>query len=131
MKSQAERLGRRSKASGRRLGGFIALGAMIIGAVVFGFILPGTNQVSRRSTFTPGPSPTYTLTPTALNATALPVVVGTSAPLSELLDIPYTPPPLYVEAKRSPITSVTTFNSSPHQAGKWDEAIPPTEIFKA
>src|SRR5512132_161408 len=63
-----------------RLGGFVVLGAVLIGAVVFGFILPRINQVGP-PTATPGPSPTYTLTPTALNATGQPEAVGTPAPL--------------------------------------------------
>src|SRR6266542_3922995 len=78
-----------------RLGGFVALGAVLIGAVVFGFIIPGVNQVSRRPTVTPGPSPTYTLTPTARNATGQPAALGTDEPLSELLSVPYTATPLY------------------------------------
>ncbi len=79
-----------------RLSGFVALGAVLIGAVVFGFILPRMNQDLGPATPTPGPSPTYTLTPTALNATGQPVVIGTAAPLSELLPVPYTVTPLYV-----------------------------------
>jgi hypothetical protein len=66
-----------------RFGGLVALGAILIGAVVVGFIVPRLNQVGP-PTITPGPSPTYTLTPTALNATGQPAVVGTPAPLSEL-----------------------------------------------
>src|SRR5687768_1942863 len=87
-----------------RLGAFVALGAVLIGAVVFGFILPRVNQVGP-PTATPGPSPTYTLTPTALNATGQPAVVGTPAPLSELLPVPYTATPLYVAMQGSPFTS--------------------------
>src|SRR5512147_691608 len=40
-----------------RLGGFAALGAVLIGAVVFAFIQFGTNQNLRAPTITPGPSP--------------------------------------------------------------------------
>src|SRR5512138_1509157 len=87
-----------------RLGGFVALGAVLISAVVYGFVLPRMNQI-RPPTVTPGPSPTFTLTPTALNATGQPVVIGTAAPLSELLPVPYTATPLYVELKGSPFTS--------------------------
>ncbi len=85
-----------------RLGGFVALGAVLIGAVVFGFIIPRANQGSRLPTFTPGPSPTFTLTPTALNATSQPQVAGTPAPLSELVAVPYTATPLYVNTPRPP-----------------------------
>src|SRR5512143_2247174 len=72
-----------------RISGFIALGAVLIAGVVFGFIIPRMGQVNTIPTKTPGPSPTYTLTPTSVNATGLPpVAVGTSAPLSELLSVP-------------------------------------------
>src|SRR5574342_554792 len=40
-----------------RLGGFVALGAVLIGAIVFGFFQLSGNRTTRRPTFTPGPSP--------------------------------------------------------------------------
>src|SRR5215213_8526097 len=82
-----------------RIGGFTALGAVIVAAVVFGFIIPRVNRVTTIATITPGPSPTFTLTPTALNATGQPVAVGTVAPASDLLagaPLP-TSTPLYVD----------------------------------
>src|SRR5574339_586736 len=51
-----------------RLTGFALLGAVLIGAVIYGFVLPRMNQI-RPPTITPGPSPTFTLTPTSVNAT--------------------------------------------------------------
>ena len=107
-----------------RLGGFVALGAILIGAVVFGFIIPNANQGTRPPTSTPGPSPTYTLTPTALNATARPVLLNTSAPLSELLPAPYTPTALYVNTPRPP-ESADTYRAvrAAFQRGDWDEVI--------
>ncbi|HEX6269813.1 MAG TPA: tetratricopeptide repeat protein [Anaerolineales bacterium] len=107
-----------------RLGGFAALGALLIGAVVFAFMISGASQRSRPATNTPGPSPTYTLTPTALNATAQPVAINTSAPLSELLAVPYTATPLYVLTPHPP-QSRDTFNAAllAFRRGNWDEAI--------
>lgn len=107
-----------------RFGGVLLLGALIIGAVVFLFIIPGVNQATRPPTRTPGPSPTFTRTPTALNSTGVPAAQGTLAPLSELLDEPYTPTPLYVAIERSPLTGdyVLRFNAA-YQDGEWDEAI--------
>jgi tetratricopeptide (TPR) repeat protein len=106
-----------------RLGGFVALGAVLIGAVVFGFILPRVNQVGP-PTVTPGPSPTYTLTPTALNATGQPAVVGTPAPLSELLPVTYTPTALYVAMQGSPFTSDIYLGvKSAYTKGEWNEVI--------
>ena len=83
-----------------RLAG-IALGVLgIIGFAIFG--LSRQKSVTRVDTFTPGPSPTYTLTPTALNAKQVSTQeAGKPQPLSELLDAPYTPTPLYVNTPRS------------------------------
>ncbi|HLE91562.1 MAG TPA: hypothetical protein VI753_10475, partial [Anaerolineales bacterium] len=107
-----------------RLGGFAALGALLIGAVVFAFIISGANQELRPATRTPGPSPTYTLTPTALNATAQPAVFNTSAPLSELLSVPYTPTALYVNTPRPPESKDTYLAvRAAFQKGDWDEVI--------
>src|SRR5512145_2701808 len=106
-----------------RFGGLVALGAVLIGALVFGFVLPRLNQAGP-PTNTPGPSPTYTLTPTALNATGEPAVVGTPAPLSELLPVPYTPTPLYVELQGSPFTSDIYLGvKSAYAKGDWNEVI--------
>src|SRR5512138_32842 len=81
-----------------RIGGFVTLGAVVIAAVVFGFVIPRLNQVTTTATDTPGPSPTWTLTPTSVNATGQPTAAaGTAVPLSELLTVPYTATPLYVE----------------------------------
>ena len=107
-----------------RFGGVVVLGLLIIGAVVFGFIIPGANQATRLPTRTPGPSPTFTLTPTSVNSTGVPAVNGTAAPLSELLSEPYTPTPLYVEVKRSPVTGDYYLRfTAAYQTGKWDDAI--------
>ena len=107
-----------------RIGGFTALGAAIVAAVVFGFIIPRVNRVTTIATITPGPSPTYTVTPTALNATGQPVVIGTAAPLSELVPVAYTATPLYVEVKGSPLTN-DAFRAArlSFQKGDWDGVI--------
>ncbi|HVF25144.1 MAG TPA: tetratricopeptide repeat protein [Anaerolineales bacterium] len=107
-----------------RFGGVVVLGLLVIGAVVFGFIIPSANRVARAPTRTPGPSPTFTLTPTSVNSTGVPAVNGTADPLSELLSEPYTPTPLYVEVKRSPVTGDYYLRfTAAYQAGEWDEAI--------
>jgi tetratricopeptide (TPR) repeat protein len=86
-----------------RVGGFVAIGALIVSALVFGFIIPGANRVTTAPTNTAGPSPTYTLTPTFVNATGRPGIASTSsAPLSELLAAPHTATPLYVVTQRPP-----------------------------
>ncbi len=107
-----------------RIGGFIAIAAVIVSAVLFGFVIPRLNEVITIPTVTPGPSPTYTLTPTFSNATGVPVVIGTSAPLSELLAAPYTPTALYVVTPGSPITS-DLYRSArlAYNKNDWDEVI--------
>ncbi|MBV6450664.1 MAG: Beta-barrel assembly-enhancing protease [Anaerolineales bacterium] len=103
-----------------RLGGIAALIAVLIGGVYFGFIVPATQQ-TRPPTRTPGPSPTWTYTPTFVNATGIPV---TQAPFSELLDAPLTPTAFYVNTPRSPISGdVQRRFMEEFKAGNWDEAI--------
>ncbi len=108
-----------------RLGGFAALGVVLIGAVVFLFNQVLTKQEVRAATVTPGPSPTYTLTPTALNATGLPAAAkGTANPLSELLDKPYTVTPLYVQTPRGPMSAdIYRSVKIAYDKGDWDTAI--------
>ena len=107
-----------------RIGGFLALGAALVAAVVFGFIMPRIGQQSTIPTNTPGPSPTWTLTPTSVNATGVPAVVGTSAPLSELLSVPYTKTPLYVTTPRPP-QSADMYRAVKlaYDKADWDEVI--------
>lgn len=106
-----------------RLGGLIMLGILLIGAAVFGVLLSGAAQ-RPPPTRTPGPSPTYTLTPTSVNATARPIAINTSAPLSELLPVPYTPTALYIEMQGS-VVSADMYNlvRLAYREGDWDEVI--------
>src|SRR5574339_401990 len=73
-----------------RLGGIAVLVAVLAGAAYFGFIAPRALQAGP-PTSTPGPSPTWTFTPTSSNATGQPESLNTPAPLSELLTAPLTP----------------------------------------
>lgn len=107
-----------------RLGGFAALGAAVVTMVVFGLMQVRANREVRPPTATAGPSPTYTLTPTALNATGQPAVVGTAAPLSELLSEAYTPTALYVNTPRPPQSSdIYRSVRVAYEKGDWDAAI--------
>jgi tetratricopeptide (TPR) repeat protein len=107
-----------------RLTGFALLGAVLVGVVVLGFLQVSANRNNRAPTRTPGPSPTFTLTPTALNATGQPGIFSTAAPLSELLPVPYTATPLYVNMQGSPLTSdVFRVVRLAYTKGDWDEAI--------
>jgi len=106
-----------------RLGLVVLLVGAIAGGVLFGFVIPG-GRASRGATFTPGPSPTYTLTVTAVGAKPQTQAVGTPSLLSALLEVPYTPTALYVEPKRSPVTDdyyrqfIAAYNVK-----DWDKAI--------
>jgi tetratricopeptide (TPR) repeat protein len=85
-----------------RLAGFGLVGIVLIAVVVFGFILPNNNPLAPRVVKTAGPSPTFTLTPTFVNATDEASGRGTLVPLAELLDAPHTPTPFYVNTPREP-----------------------------
>ena len=109
-----------------RLGLVILLVGGLIAGLVFGFIIPSTLRAQQRPpTFTPGPSPTYTMSPTAIGGKPQPTnPIGTPGGLSELLSAPYTPTALYVNVERSPLTSdfLLQFDRA-YKTGKWDEAI--------
>ncbi len=106
-----------------RLGVIALLIAALAGGVYFGFIIPAQQQAGP-PTRTPGPSPTWTSTPTSINATGQPNAAGTAFPLSELLDAPYTPTALYVNTPRSPLTSdVYRSFKAAFERGEWDQAI--------
>jgi tetratricopeptide (TPR) repeat protein len=75
---------------------------LVVGLIGTGIYWQGARprRVAIIPTRTPGPSPTYTYTPTAVNETLrAPTVMPTSKgplPLSARLEAPYTPTPLYV-----------------------------------
>jgi tetratricopeptide (TPR) repeat protein len=99
--------------------------ALLLVAVVWaGFNVPRATY--RRPTRTPGPSQTYTLTPTALNAGtqfATPSYFGPT-PLWMLLEATYTPTPLYVVTQH-PITSSDAYNAGIRyfKQGNYQDAI--------
>lgn len=108
-----------------RLVGFGVIGVAVIAVVVFGLILPNNNPLAPRAANTAGPSPTYTLTPTFVNATGqAPAARGTLVPLAELLDAPHTPTPLYVNTPPDPISGdIYRVVKSAYDQGDWDAVI--------
>jgi tetratricopeptide (TPR) repeat protein len=76
------------------------IGVILLGlfAVVFvGFLLPRQSNFVPTATNTPGPSPTFTATPTIFGAVAEPTKVSIGpTPLWMLLSETYTPTPVYV-----------------------------------
>jgi tetratricopeptide (TPR) repeat protein len=98
---------------------------LLIGVVLTGF-KTSPQAVLKRPTRTPGPSPTYSLTPTALNAR---IIEGTptfiaSDMLGRLPQANYTPTPLYVVTQH-PITSGDAYNAGIRyfKDGNWMDAI--------
>lgn len=85
-----------------RLGGLAIIGIGLCAVIYFGVILPRWGVADAAPTNTPGPSPTFTATPTIFGATAIPTQVFSGpTPLSAFLNATYTPTALYVNTPRS------------------------------
>lgn len=108
-----------------RLAGVTLLGIALCAYVVFGFILPRQNNIQPTQTNTPGPSPTFTATPTLFGATAIPTrIFGGPTPLWAYLPQTYTPTPLYVNTPRSAV-SIDQYRiaQDAYKKGDWDAFI--------
>lgn len=108
-----------------RLAGLSAVAVVICGLVIFGFTLSNNGQFSLGPTRTPGPSPTFTLTPTFVNATApaTPTFAGPT-PLWAQLEVTYTPTPFYMPAISDPqMTEILSAARSAYAKGNWEEMI--------
>jgi tetratricopeptide (TPR) repeat protein len=110
-----------------RLAGVLVMGLLIVGAVVFGFLTRRTDALRpvNHPSFTAGPSPTFTLTPTFVNASPQPTASHAGpTPLAALLGVSYTATPLYVNTPRSPL-SQDIYNAAKtyYQQGNWDQFI--------
>lgn len=106
---------------------FMALASVVI----FGFFLPRQSIVIPTRTITPGPSPTFTATPTIFGATALPTKFFTGpTPLWMLLPQTYTPTPLYVNTPRALDTrDQYRIAQQAYNAGDWDTFIVNMELI--
>ncbi len=108
-----------------RLLGMVVIGTALCAAVVFGFILPNRMAARPTNTNTPGPSPTFTSTPTIFGAVGAPTstYIGPT-PLWMLLPATYTPTPLYVSTPRDP-QNYDQFRSAKaaYEKGDWDSFI--------
>jgi tetratricopeptide (TPR) repeat protein len=92
-----------AKSPATRLLGVVVIGAGMVAAVIFGFVLPRQTTIVPTQTNTPGPSPTFTSTPTLFGATAAPTkIFSGQSPLWVLLPQTYTPTALYVNTPRAP-----------------------------
>jgi tetratricopeptide (TPR) repeat protein len=106
-----------------RLMGVVVAGALLLSVVVLLFVNPRT-AVFRGGVFnTPGPSPTFTPTPTFVNASGgAAETPGVATPLAALLGISYSPTPLYVNTPRSPASAdMNRAAQAAFKQGNWDE----------
>ena len=114
-----------------RLIGVVVIGMGLISAVIFGFVLPRQSTVRPTQTNTPGPSPTFTATPTLFGATAPPTksFIGPT-PLWMLLPQTYTPTALYVNTPRGP-QSRDQYRSAEiaYANGDWDAYITSMQLI--
>jgi tetratricopeptide (TPR) repeat protein len=100
----------------------------LIAAGVFGFRL-GKLPVAFIPTKTPGPSPTFTTTPTTIarthvadTATPIPPTFVGPTPLWMLLDATYTPTPMYVDTPH-PISEAYRSAIRAIERGNWQDAL--------
>ncbi|MBE0669343.1 MAG: tetratricopeptide repeat protein [Anaerolineales bacterium] len=108
-----------------RLIGIMLIGAGLLSVLVFGFVLPSQTRVAPTLTNTPGPSPTFTATPTLFGSTAEPTraFIGPT-PLWMLVPETYTPTPVYVNTPRSPQSrDQYRVAEQAYKAGDWDAYI--------
>jgi tetratricopeptide (TPR) repeat protein len=108
-----------------RLLGVIVIGAGVVSLIVFGVIIPNQHTVVPTQTNTPGPSPTFSPTPTVFGATAAPTRSFTGpTPLWMLLKETYTPTALYVNTPRAPqARDQYRIAKQAYESGDWDTFI--------
>ena len=88
-----------------RLAGVVLIGVLVCGLAVYGIYGPRSARFSTGSHSTAGPSPTFTLTPTFVNATGQVAATRSGpTPLAELFGVSYTATPLYVNTPGSAVS---------------------------
>src|SRR5512142_1322805 len=107
-----------------RIGGILLVGLLVTAVAVYVFFIsPRTTQFFRPlGAATLGPTGTFTLTPTFVNATGAVIPTNNGpTPLAQLLGIYYTPTPLYINTPRSPISAdVYRTAKQAYDQGNWD-----------
>lgn len=114
-----------------RLASVTLLGLALCTYVFFSLVLPRQANLRPTETNTPGPSPTFTATPTLFGATAIPTrVFGGPTPLWAYLPQTYTPTPLYVNTPRS-AASIDQYRiaQDAYKKGDWDAFILNMELI--
>ena len=85
-----------------RVASFVILAVVVGGLILAGVFASNASrqrQIAQFPTHTPGPAPTFTTTPTLIGMKATPTparVYGEPTPLAMLLNVDYTPTPVYV-----------------------------------
>lgn len=114
-----------------RLASVTLLGLALCTYVFFSLVLPRQANLRPTETNTPGPSPTFTATPTLFGAIAIPTrVFGGPTPLWAYLPQTYTPTPLYVNTPRS-AASIDQYRiaQDAYKKGDWDAFILNMELI--
>ena len=108
-----------------RLASLAVMGIGMCVVLYFGVILPRFGPADEPPTNTPGPSPTFTATPTFFGATGEPTKVFSGpTPLADFLDATYTPTALYVVTKRTSGSSEQyRIAFDYYEKGEWDAFI--------
>ena len=108
-----------------RLAGVIVAGVLVCGLAVYGFYGTHNARFSPGGFHTAGPSPTFTLTPTFVNATGAAIVTQSGpTPLAVLFGVNYTATPLYVNTPRAPVSQDIYYGAqAAFQKGDWDTYI--------
>jgi len=119
-----------AKSPAVRLVGILALVVALGAAAVFGFIMPRQTTETFANTNTPGPSPTFTTTPTLLGAVGGPTKASGATPLWMMLPQTYTPTPLYVNTPRAG-QAIDQYRSAKvaYAKGDWDAFIANMELI--
>ena len=107
-----------------KLVGIGAIGVAIIGLAIFALSLPERVTFIAPNTVTPGPSPTFTTTPTMFGATAQPTssLVGPT-PLWMLLPATYTPTPIYATTPHPASADQLRAAKIDYEKGRWESFI--------
>lgn len=115
-----------------RLAGLVVIGIGMCASIYFGVILPGQGTAERPPTNTPGPSSTFTATPTLFGATGVPTQVFSGpTPLSAFLSATYTATPLYVNTPYSAgVVDQFRLAKVAYDSGDWDTFISNMQLLE-